>query len=150
MPLAIDLRLETPDTRPSLRRWLPTRLGGLATLAGVRRGRLSITVVNDAAMTRLHARYKRSRTTTDVLTFDLRQNPGDPIEGDLVLCRDQAARQAKQRGHTIRQELLLYALHGLLHLQGYDDLTPARFRQMHRREDELLAKAGLKPLFQTP
>ncbi len=43
--------------------------------------------------------------------------------------------------------MLLYAVHGLLHLCGYDDRTPAGFRRMHRKEDDLLARLGVGPVF---
>jgi probable rRNA maturation factor len=84
---------------------------------------------------------------TDVMTFDLRDSPRDPLEGDIVISRDVAEREAKRRGHDTRLEILLYALHGLLHLRGYDDHRSADYRKMHTREDELLRAAGLGAVF---
>ncbi len=46
-----------------------------------------------------------------------------------------------------RNEVLLYALHGMLHLSGFDDRTDADFRKMHRMEDRLLARLGIGPVF---
>jgi probable rRNA maturation factor len=57
------------------------------------------------------------------------------VEGDIVVCLDEAARQAKKRNHPIRLEVLLYALHGMLHLLGYDDVSARQAARMHRRED---------------
>lgn len=111
---------------------------------------MSLLLVGDAEMSRLHAQYKGDPSTTDVLTFDLRDKQGsgdEPIEGDIVLCVDEAARQAKQRGHETRIELLLYAVHGLLHLLGYDDHRAADFKRMHAKEDELLQAAGYGAVF---
>jgi len=148
--LSISLDLNTQDCDPPLTGWLSVQFARIAGLAGVTEGRLSLAVVDDAEMTDLHERYRGEPGTTDVLTFDLRekQGPGDqPIEGDIVICLDEAVRQAGQRGHDTRLEVLLYAVHGLMHLLGEDDHDEAGYQQMHRREDELLTMAGLGPVF---
>ena len=149
--LSIELDLDAPDVTPPARGWLEPRLRRLASLAGVASGELSLLVVDDGEMSAMHRAHTGVAGTTDVLTFDLRdqrhQASKTHVEGDLLLCRDEAARQAADRGHSAREELLLYALHGLLHLLGYDDHTPASSASMHAREDELLRLAGLPPLF---
>lgn len=129
------------------------RLRRIAGLAGVNAGRLDVALVCDRRMASLHRRYKGVPGTTDVLTFNLRDDPeadpsAGPIEGDLILCVPEARRQAARRGHDIRLELLLYAVHGLLHLLGYDDHSAAKSRRMHAREDELLVLSGLPPVYQ--
>ncbi len=130
----------------TLPRWLSTRLVKLAALTKAR-GSISIAIVGDAEMSRLHRQYKGIAGPTDVLTFDLREATSEPIEGDIVICFDEARRQATARGHDVKLELLLYALHGLLHLMGYDDHDVRDYRRMHRREDELLQRAGLGAVF---
>jgi len=97
-----------------------------------------------------HKRHLGKSSTTDVLTFDLRSDPDDPLEADLVICLDQAKRQAALRGHSTDKEVLLYAVHGLLHLIGHDDHQEKSARKMHRREDELLIKAGFGPIYNSP
>lgn len=158
-PLRIHLHLETSDARPPLARWLPTQLKKLAALAGVRSGSLSIVVVNDRRMAAIHLQYSKIPGTTDVLTFDLlddlREGPGDAgkppakhhVEGDIIVCLGVARREAQARGRDARLEVLLYALHGLLHLLDHDDHTDSGYRKMHHREDELLSQAGLGALF---
>jgi probable rRNA maturation factor len=79
---------------------------------------------------------------TDVLTFPL-----DEHSGEIVICVAQAMRAAKQRGIAVKNELLLYVLHGMLHLQGMDDRTDADFRAMHRLEDRMLTKLGVGAVF---
>lgn len=143
----VDLTLQTNDLNPSLKRWLPREFKRIAAIAGVDAGAVSLVVVDDAAMSELHGQYKGDASTTDVLTFDLREEGDDPIEGDIVLCADEASRQASARGHDTRTELLLYAVHGLLHLMGYDDHRPADYRRMHRKEDDLLKAAGYGAVF---
>ncbi len=145
--VAVDLLLETHDLKPSLTPWLADQLQRLTTLAGVTEGAVTVVVVDDVRMSELHSQYHDDPSTTDVLTFDLRDDADAPLEGDLVLCLDEAQRQAAQRGHAVRMELLLYALHGLLHLLGYDDHDPADSERMHRREDELLVRAGFEPVY---
>ena len=146
----IALGLEVPDPDPPLIGWLVPMLRRIAEEAGVTRGRLGLRVVGDEEMASLHERFSHVTGTTDVLTFDLRDhpdNPDEPIEGDIVICLDEAQRQAEARTHDTRSEVLLYAVHGLLHLLGEDDHEPADYDRMHRREDELLQRIGLDPVF---
>ena len=133
-------------------RWIGARLREVLTLLGVTRCEWTITIVDDAAMAALHARTMNLPTTTDVLTFDMRDEragtrEGAAVELDTVVCLDEAARRAAEMGHGVREEPLLYALHSLLHVQGYDDVTPAKFRRMHQREDELLRALGIGALY---
>lgn len=144
---AIDLGIEVADCDPPLTGWLVPTLRRVAGEAGVRNGRLGLRIVDDREMASLHERYSKLPGTTDVLTFDLRDDPADPIEGDIVICLDEARRQARARGHDTRDEALLYAVHGLLHLLGEDDHEEADYQRMHRREDELLQRIGLGPVF---
>lgn len=147
--LVIDLSLHTDDADPPLLGWLDHMLARAAALAGVTRGRLGLIVVADDEMARLHEQWKRVPGTTDVLTFDLAEDdaPENQPDGDIVVCLDEARRQADHHGHTPRQELLLYAVHGLLHLLGEDDHDDDAYAQMHRREDELLTALGVGPVF---
>ena len=109
---------------------------------------LSVAVVDDATMGELHQRFLNTAGPTDVLTFELDQDAdGRVTEGEVVVDFDEAARQAAERGHRVEVELLLYALHGLLHLSGYDDLDPASHTRMHAREDEVLEALGVGAVF---
>lgn len=143
---------------PGAQLWICQKLRTIATLAGVSRGQISIAVVGDREMARLHREHLSVPGTTDVLTFDYSDDVEPPskgrktprsleVDGELVLCQDEARRQAKVHGHPIRLELLLYAVHGLLHLLGHDDHDPAEAAAMHAREDELLQAAGLPAAF---
>jgi probable rRNA maturation factor len=121
-------------------------------MLGVKRCAWTITIVGDGAMAELHARTMDLPTTTDVLTFDMRDETGGTREGaavelDTVVCADEARRRAEEMGHGVREELLLYAVHSLLHVQGYDDVTAAKARRMHKREDELLEALGVGAVY---
>lgn len=145
--LDLSVALQTSDADPPLAGWIEPWVSRVAAAAGVSSGRLSVLVVGDAEMADLHRRYMDIHATTDVLTFDLRDDPGDPIDGDVVICLDEASRQAVARGHDARTEALLYVVHGLLHLLGEDDHDEGAYARMHRREDELLTAVGVGPVF---
>lgn len=116
-------------------------------------GELSVMVVGDARMKRLHGEWMDLWTTTDCLTYDLSGLPPGRrrrVEGEVVVCMDVARREAARRGHAPADELLLYALHGLLHLAGEDDLEPAAARRMHAREDRLLRAIGVGAVYARP
>ncbi len=105
---------------------------------------LSLVIVNDQAMARLHLQYLNLAGPTDVLTFPLDTNAdGKVASGEVIICLPEARRQAKTFGHRIENELLLYALHGMLHLCDFDDRTKNGFLKMHTKEDWLMTKMGL-------
>ncbi|QYK48667.1 MAG: rRNA maturation RNase YbeY [Phycisphaeraceae bacterium] len=117
------------------------------------RGEIRIRLVRDEEMSMLHERHTGIAGTTDVLTFDLRDTPLDqtsPLDADLVLCIDEAARQAQLRSIHIVHELVLYAVHGILHMLGHDDHDNDAYVAMHEVEDRVLAAAGIGPVFSAP
>ena len=149
--MSVTLQLANAPDAPFLTR----HLRALLKLLKISSGSWSITFVRDAEMKQLHARTMNDPTTTDVLTFDLRdppiKNPKSKLKNtldlDTVICLDEARRRAKDLHHPLKHELLLYALHSLLHVQGYDDLTEKDAQKMHRREDELLVALGIGPVY---
>jgi probable rRNA maturation factor len=108
---------------------------------------LSVALVDDGAMSELHERFLGVSGPTDVLTFDLEPESPHTVDGEIVICVDVARREAAKRGHDPRDELLLYAVHGCLHLLGYDDQTAEDAAVMHAREDELLARWANGPVY---
>ncbi len=105
-----------------------------------KRGTVSGIIVDDRRMAELHREFAGVGGTTDVLTFDLASGP-DEIEGEIYVCLDQARRQAKEYGVTLREEIGRLTAHGVLHLAGYDDATQADREEMRRLEDRSLAEA---------
>ena len=146
----LDLDVEAPAD-PTVADALRDDLAAVARVAASRLALpdvLHVAVVDDAAMIDVHRRSHGDATVTDVVTYELERNPeGRVVEGDVIVCLGEARRQAAAREHTMRLELLLYALHGLLHLCGHDDLDEASYRAMHAAEDELLTAAGFGPAF---
>ena len=109
---------------------------------------LSVALVNDRAMAALHKRFMNLPGPTDVLTFPLEHDArGRVIAGEIVVCVPEATRRAREHRVDLQDELLLYALHGMLHLCGHDDRTDRGFRTMHRTEDMILTRLGVGPVF---
>jgi probable rRNA maturation factor len=99
------------------------------------RGEIAIALVSDARIRSLNRQYRRKDRPTDVLSF---------APSDIVIATGVARRQARDAGHSYATELKVLALHGLLHLLGYDHHDPADERRMARLERRLLAKGGVR------
>lgn len=113
-------------------------------------GEARVRIVGDAEMAPAHARHTGVAGTTDVLTFDLRDDPasgGTDLDVDIMVCVDEASRRAAEFGHTPERELLLYIVHGVLHCLGHDDHDDASFERMHAAEDQLLERIGVGRTF---
>ena len=109
---------------------------------------MSLALVGDARMSDLHHQFMGIRGPTDVLTFPIdHDDRGGVTSGEVVVCVPQARREAKRRTIPVRLELLLYSVHGMLHLLGYDDRTARDFHTMHRTEDDILTALGFGPVF---
>ena len=109
---------------------------------------LSVAVIDGDTMSRLHERFLGKPQQTDVLSFPLAQDAtGQVVEGEVVICLPVAEREAAVRRHPVEHELLLYALHGVLHLCGYDDLEESSNAVMHEKEDHIMRQLGLGPVF---
>ena len=108
----------------------------------------SLALVGDRRMAALHEQFMDIPGPTDVLTFELDHDArGRVTAGEVVVCVPYALREARRAGIPPRHELLLYALHGMLHLCGYDDRTDRDFAKMHQREDEILKAIGVGAVF---
>ena len=124
----------------------PTRVAGLAGwLTGVAparaRGEVSLAFVSDAAMRTLNREHRRTDAPTDVLSFP----SGEPrFLGDIVIAAGVARRQARRAGHGLGVEARVLALHGLLHLLGYDHEHEADGGRMQKLEARLRRKGGLR------
>ena len=129
------------------RAWLAASIDALLPALGTPVARAAVEVVRDARMQALHARHMGLDSTTDVLTF-AQNEPGAPVDADIAVCIDEAMRRGAGAPHGTRGELLLYALHALLHACGHDDRDDASYRRMHAEEDRILEAAGFGRLFE--
>ena len=144
-PLAIEISGRTgAQYVPYLRRNLPRAHSILRPALR----EFSLALVGNARMAELHEQFMNVPGPTDVLTFELDHDArGRVTAGEVVVCVPYALREAARRGVPPRDELLLYAVHGMLHLCGYDDLTDRDFAKMHKREDEILNELGVGVVF---
>ncbi|HEY5515212.1 MAG TPA: rRNA maturation RNase YbeY [Pengzhenrongella sp.] len=107
---------------------------------------LSILLVGIDVMSELHVQWMDEPGPTDVLSFPMDElRPGLDGEvtpagllGDVVLCPEVAARQARDAGHSTMEELLLLTTHGILHLLGYDHVEPEEEKEMFALQRQLL------------
>ena len=104
------------------------------------RGDLCVAIVSDRRMRALNRQFRGKDAVTDVLSFPASSDAGGFL-GDIVIAAGVAKRQAKAAGHKIQTEIRVLALHGLLHLLGYDH--DADDGKMARAEARLRKKAGL-------
>lgn len=132
----------TAATCTNLSRWLERAAPASA------RGVVDVAVLTDAAVRRLNASYRGVDRATDVLSFPA-ETPaagasrpvGARVLGDIAIAAGVARRQAVEHGHGVTAELRILALHGLLHLLGYDHERDGG--QMRRLEERLRRRAGL-------
>jgi probable rRNA maturation factor len=134
----------------------------LAALAPPRAvGAVNIALVSDARMRALNLKYRGQDKTTDVLSFAAEPPPSSAgstvagVAGDIVIATGVARRQAKEAGHSYQAEWRVLALHGLLHLLGYDHhhrdddgrmaRVERRLRRKGRLETGLIERAASAP-----
>ncbi|MBL9032862.1 MAG: rRNA maturation RNase YbeY [Phycisphaerae bacterium] len=126
--------------------WIRRHAGAAMVRLGVS-GRVGVRIVSDAEMDAAHRRHSGVEGTTDVLTFDLRAPGSAGLDTDVLVCVDEAERQARAAGHPVERELLLYVVHGVLHCLGHDDHDEASAARMHAAEDALLIEIGVGATF---
>jgi probable rRNA maturation factor len=107
---------------------------------------LSIVITDDKAVRELNRQFRDIDAPTDVLAFgsgeegDFVTAPGEPAYlGDVVISYPRAVIQAEEYGHSIDRELALLAVHGVLHLLGYDHVNGAERAEMWTRQNEILS-----------
>jgi len=106
---------------------------------GVARYEVCIHLVGAREMTRVNETFLRHAGSTDVITFSHRE-PASPAElhGEVFVCVDEAVELAPRFRGTWQAEVVRYAVHGFLHLQGHDDREPAARRRMKRIENRVM------------
>jgi probable rRNA maturation factor len=116
--------------------------------AGIRAAEISIAIVGDAEVQRLNRQYLNHDYPTDVLSFVLEQDAAaHSLDGQIIVSSDYAAREAPRYGWTPADELLLYVIHGSLHLLGHDDTTPSAQQCMRQAESHYLRHFNLDHRF---
>lgn len=116
----------------------------IMTDAKIGRASISIAIVDDAKIHALNRRFLQHDYPTDVLSFVLERDE-DRLDGEVIVSADYAARSAPDYGWSAVDELLLYVIHGMLHLVGYDDQDDHSQAIMRDRERHYLQACGVTP-----
>lgn len=114
---------------------------------------VSITIVDNEKIRLLNRDYRQKDEPTDVLSFPMSEGEEDEWDnmegmpkllGDVVISLPRAEEQAKEYGHDLTRELCFLAVHGFLHLIGYDHETKEEEKLMFKKQEEILEKHGIK------
>jgi probable rRNA maturation factor len=103
---------------------------------------VSLAFVSDQEIKKLNKTYRGKDCVTDVLSFPYKEKG---MAGDIVISYEQAKRQAKEVGHTARNELVFLIVHGALHVFGYDHMKPADKKKMFSLQSKILTTLGVDP-----
>ncbi|MBC3086250.1 MAG: rRNA maturation RNase YbeY [Staphylococcus capitis] len=113
---------------------------------------LSVTFVDKDEIQNINKMYRDKDKVTDVISFALEEDEPEidmneldipRVLGDIIICTDVAHEQAENYGHSFERELGFLALHGFLHLLGYDHMTDEDEKEMFGRQDAILNAYGL-------
>jgi probable rRNA maturation factor len=110
---------------------------------------ISLALINDERIHELNRQFLQHDYPTDVLTFPGEAADPRHLGGEIIISVDTASRLAEELDVSLEGELLLYFIHGLLHLQGFDDLTESEAPAMRKMERHFLEKAGYPYSFET-
>ncbi len=104
---------------------------------------MQLIFVDAAEIKRLNQTYRNIDRVTDVLSF-VNDETEDKSLGDVFICLEQADKQRTTYGHSFNREVGFLAVHGYLHLKGYDHHTEAEEKEMIAKQEEILKKAKLE------
>ena len=111
---------------------------------------IAVTFVDKTEIQEINKMYRDKDKVTDVISFALEEDEPEIIGldmprvlGDIIICTDVAQEQADSYGHSFERELGFLALHGFLHLLGYDHIDEQDEKEMFGRQDQILNAYGL-------
>ncbi|GAB4073412.1 rRNA maturation RNase YbeY [Barrientosiimonas marina] len=115
---------------------------------------VSVTFVSNEQITEINRNYRQQDRPTDVISFALQENTADETEiigkelplilGDIIVSLDKAKEQAEEYGHSLERELGFLAVHGFLHLLGYDHMNQRDEKEMFGKQEHILGEFGLE------
>ncbi|KOO52210.1 rRNA maturation RNase YbeY [Viridibacillus arvi] len=154
MSLNIDFLDETSKVKDSDIELVEKLLQHAATVENIEDGtELSVTFVTNEAIHEINRQYRQKDAPTDVISFALEEMgegevkiiaEGMPrILGDIIISIDRTKEQADEYGHSFERELGFLAVHGFLHLLGYDHMVPEDEKVMFGKQDKILESYGL-------
>ncbi|MGE7836945.1 rRNA maturation RNase YbeY [Viridibacillus arvi] len=154
MSLNIDFLDETSKVKDSDIELVEKLLQHAATVENIEDGtELSVTFVTNEAIHEINRQYRQKDAPTDVISFALEEMGEGEVEiiaegmprilGDIIISIDRTKEQADEYGHSFERELGFLAVHGFLHLLGYDHMVPEDEKVMFGKQDKILESYGL-------
>ncbi|ASF29483.1 MULTISPECIES: rRNA maturation RNase YbeY [Bacillus amyloliquefaciens group] len=154
MGLLIDIVDETNSVSADALQEVEKLLQFAAEKEGVQdQAEVSITIVTNDEIREINRDYRGKDTPTDVISFALEEEGEDEVEivgadmppvlGDIIISADRTKEQAEEYGHSFMRELGFLAVHGFLHLLGYDHMTKEEEEEMFSKQKDLLDEYGL-------
>ncbi|MBR5291941.1 MAG: rRNA maturation RNase YbeY [Clostridia bacterium] len=113
-----------------------------------RSGMITVTLVDDEAIHEINRSYRNVDRPTDVISFPSEEGESiaaipDGFLGDIIISVPRARAQAEEYGHSFRRELSFLAVHGTLHLLGYDHMTEVEAKEMFGLQEDILKEMGI-------
>ncbi|MGR7977212.1 rRNA maturation RNase YbeY [Bacillus velezensis] len=154
MGLLIDIVDETNSVSADALQEVEKLLQFAAEKEGVQdQAEVSVTIVTNEEIREINRDYRGKDTPTDVISFALEEGGEDEVEivgadmppvlGDIIISADRTKEQAEEYGHSFMRELGFLAVHGFLHLLGYDHMTKEEEEEMFSKQKDLLDEYGL-------
>lgn len=154
MILTIDFIDETTKVSAEAEKLVAGVLQFAARNEGIEEGsELSVTFVDNSRIREINREYRGKDAPTDVISFAMEEIGEDEVEilgaeiprmlGDIIISIEKAHEQAQEYGHSFDRELGFLALHGFLHLLGYDHMNEADEKKMFSKQKEVLEQYGL-------
>jgi probable rRNA maturation factor len=144
--MAFKIEINTDDQTHTVD--VPRLMQGIRAVltdAGIESAEISVGIVDDRRMHELNRQFLEHDYPTDVLSFVLEYDEErNALDGEIIASSDYAAREAERYGWTMNDELLLYIIHGCLHLVGHDDTTEDAKAEMTAAEAKYLKQFGLE------
>ncbi|CAL1522924.1 Endoribonuclease YbeY [Bacillus subtilis] len=155
MSLLIDIVDETGSVSEEMLEEVENLLQFAAEREGVQdQAEVSVTIVSNDDIHQINKEYRGKDAPTDVISFALEEEGEGEIEivgadmppvlGDIIISADRTREQAEEYNHSFKRELGFLAVHGFLHLLGYDHMTKEEEEEMFTKQKELLDAYGLK------
>ncbi|MGG1241620.1 rRNA maturation RNase YbeY [Bacillus cabrialesii] len=155
MSLLIDIVDETGSISEEMLKEVENLLQFAAEREGVQdQAEVSVTIVTNEDIQQINKEYRGKDAPTDVISFALEEEgEGEveivgaeipPVLGDIIISADRTREQAEEYNHSFKRELGFLAVHGFLHLLGYDHMTKEEEEEMFTKQKDLLDAYGLK------
>ncbi|MGA4719363.1 rRNA maturation RNase YbeY [Fictibacillus nanhaiensis] len=154
MMLHVEYLNEIDESSNDFQELLSNVLEKAAEMEKTGQAEVSITIVSKERIQEINKEYRQKDSITDVISFAMEEMGEDETEiiggeetrflGDIIICLDVAKEQAEEYGHSLEREMGFLAVHGFLHLLGYDHMNDEDEKRMFGRQEEILEQYGLK------